>query len=249
VRHYVKHYRSAEACAAAAAHYWWLAQYQPPLQLPELISAGGAHLEFHYIEGRDAAPDDIPEIAAELGEAHRAMHATELHDARLDRPHAIRAGFTIPDFVTPRRKLIRRLLDAKAVPEPIWSPAESDSVLTAASAEPAAVYKDANLRNVIISCTGPVTVDFDDLTLAPFGYDLGKLLLSAALTWGSRATGCFVSALDAYNGVERNADQTACTAERLQDWIEIHYILTGRYLGRHGYWHSWPRLRRRVQLG
>ena len=48
--------------------------------------------------------------------------------------------------------------------------------LIVAADGPAAFYKDANPRNFLITPAGhPVTIDFDDLTLAPFGYDLAKL--------------------------------------------------------------------------
>jgi hypothetical protein len=39
--------------------------------------------------------------------------------------------------------------------------------------------------NILITSIGrPVTVDIDDLTLAPFGYDLVKLVVTLAMTHG-----------------------------------------------------------------
>jgi aminoglycoside/choline kinase family phosphotransferase len=52
---------------------------------------------------------------------------------------------------------------------------------------PAVIHKDANIRNFILTEAGVAIVDFDDLTLAPYAYDLTKLIVSTATTFG-RAT-------------------------------------------------------------
>ena len=52
-------------------------------------------------------------------------------------------------------------------------------------------------------------------------------------------TGAEEEALDAYN----QRVPHPCTRQRLNDWIEIHHILTSPYLGRHGYAHGWHLLR------
>ncbi len=63
--------------------------------------------------------------------------------------------------------------------------ARHSALLHGACGGPAAFYKDANPRNFLITPAGPVTVDFDDLTLAPFGYDLAKLVVTLAMTYGA----------------------------------------------------------------
>jgi len=45
----------------------------------------------------------------------------------------------------------------------------------------------------------PVTIDFDDLTLAPFGYDLAKLVVTLAMTYGELPGEQIAAALFAYN--------------------------------------------------
>src|SRR6266536_3346157 len=101
----------------------------------------------------------------------------------------------------------------------------------------------------LITADGPIIVDADDLALAPFGYDLAKLVVTLAMTHGPLSTAAIHQALDAYN-------QAACRHHRglgrvglptLLAWAEIHHILTSPYLGRDGYRHGWHTLRPTVQ--
>ena len=46
-----------------------------------------------------------------------------------------------------------------------------------------------------MTATGPAIVDFDDLTLAPFGYDLAKLVVSTAMTHGPLPAEAITAAL------------------------------------------------------
>ncbi len=92
--------------------------------------------------------------------------------------------------------------------------------------------------------TGPVTIDFDDLTLAPFGYDLAKLIVTLAMTYGPLPAARIAAALGAYNAATRHCRRLIpVTWEELMDWAEIHHILTSRYLGRAGYPHGWHEVR------
>ena len=97
---------------------------------------------------------------------------------------------------------------------------------------PAAFYKDANPRNFLITPEGtPVTIDFDDLTLAPFGYDLAKLIVTLAMTHGPIPAASIASRADlVQHGCRPALPGTAgVTREELTNWAEIHHILTSRY--------------------
>ncbi|MCX5317805.1 hypothetical protein [Streptomyces sp. NBC_00154] len=108
---------------------------------------------------------------------------------------------------------------------------------------PTAFYKDSNPRNFIITEAGDVyTVDTDDLTLAPMGYDPAKLIATLVLTYGPLPAPAIDSALRAYNeAAERHDPQLGTTdRERLDDFLALHAVLTAPYAGRNGYRHSWP---------
>jgi Ser/Thr protein kinase RdoA (MazF antagonist) len=107
-----------------------------------------------------------------------------------------------------------------------------------------ALYKDANIRNFLLTDDGVAVIDFDDLTLAPFGYDLAKLIVSTAMTHGRLDPHEVELALETYNTHTAQVDpQTTCSMRRLRFYAEFHHQLTERYLGRNGYHHSWPEVR------
>ena len=85
-----------------------------------------------------------------------------------------------------------------------------------------------------------VHIDFDDLTLAPFGYDLAKLVVSAAMTHGQLGTELIGRTLTAYNLETVDIADAHCDTDRFQLYAEIHHRLTARYIGRHSYIHAWP---------
>jgi hypothetical protein len=96
----------------------------------------------------------------------------------------------------------------------------------------------------LVTPAGPVSVDFDDLTLAPFGYDLAKLVVTLAMTHGPLPGHQITAAVDAYSTACRQHPGTGIlTWRQLMDFAEIHHILTARYLGRAGYRHSWDTMR------
>lgn len=230
---FVKTYPSAQAAEQARAHHAWLARLGTPV--PRLLRRQGAALRFETIAGHHVGPDDLPAAAVVLAEAHAAGHRTELHRARLDAPYRVPGLGELAAFIAPRIARVQALLDAGAVPAPTITATQARSILTAAASESAAFYKDANPRNFLVTNTGVVVVDFDDLTLAPFGYDLAKLCMTTAMTHGLLAETTIQRALNAYNQHVPHP----CTTERLNDWMEIHYILNALYLGRHGYTHPW----------
>ncbi len=86
-------------------------------------------------------------------------------------------------------------------------------------------------------------VDFDDLTLAPFGYDLAKLVVSTAMTHGHLDPREVDVALKIYNTHTASGSPTTCAPEQLRVYAEFHHLLTERYLHRNGYSHAWPELR------
>ncbi|WP_218022372.1 hypothetical protein, partial [Nocardia amamiensis] len=85
-------------------------------------------------------------------------------------------------------------------------------------------------------------IDFDDLTLAPFGYDLAKLIVSTAMTHGRIASSVVEEALAIYNH-HTAPNRASCSLAQLRHYSEIHHQLTKPYLHRNGYRHSWDDMR------
>lgn len=143
----------------------------------------------------------------------------------MDEPFHTRHGLTITDFITPRRTALEK------IPLPV-------------TGQPAALYKDANIRNFLLTDDGVAVVDFDDLTLAPFGYDLAKLVVSAAMTYGQLDPHMIELALNTYNSHTAAVGRfTECPMQHLRVYAEFHHLLTAPYLHRNGYRHPWPRVR------
>jgi hypothetical protein len=223
---FVKRYNDPARCVAAHAHLRWLQQLNSGVRLPHLYPGTASHLVLERLDGRAPEQADLPELAAVLGRLHGTAYARELHAAPLDQPVATRDGVTIRDFYTGRRHVL-----AQVGVDP--------------SGLPAAVYKDANRRNFIVTTDGAALVDFDDLTLAPFGYDLAKLIVSTAMTSGPLPVGRADEALSSYmHGVEATGGPAdSCSTAQLASYAEVHHLLTIRYLHRNGYQHPWPTVR------
>jgi Phosphotransferase enzyme family len=239
--HWIKQYDDPVACQRAAANHRWLSGLHPSVRLPALYEAGPRHLTFERITGRHARPDDLTGMAEVLGRLDRAAYVNETHRARLDRVHATTTGHHIPDFVSPRLRPIRSRLASRQVPGTVLSLDQVDHLMQTVSTAPAALYKDANPRNVLLTDTGPVLVDFDDLTLAPFGYDLAKLIVTLTMTYGRLPPAAITGALAAYNTAitSGSTGNPEVSWRELMTWAEIHHVLTSPYLGRGGYRHSW----------
>jgi Phosphotransferase enzyme family len=222
---FIKHYDDPRRAAAARAHHTWLASLDSGVRLPALLAATPHSLEFEHLGDRHPGPDELPALAAALGRLHAAAHTSQLHAAQLDIPFTTTGDLTIPDFATPRRATLEQM------PLPT-------------AGLPAAIYKDANIRNFILTDDGPAIVDFDDLTLAPFGYDLAKLIVSTAMTHDQLGPRAVARALETYNtqtAVDRG--NRACTLRYLQGYAELHNLYTARYLHQNGYRHPWPDVR------
>lgn len=217
---FVKRYHDPQAAAAAAAHLTWLTSLGAGIRLPALRMIAGRWLVTELLTGHHPRPADLPAVAATLGTLHRSAYDRHLRHARLDHPLRV-GGLLINDFATPRRAALAR----QPVPH---------------TGLPAAIYKDTNVRNILLTDAGVAQVDFDDLTLAPFGYDLAKLIVSTAMTYGLPAASLVSDALAAYN---MHVGTNACTIDRLHRYAELHGNLTAPYLHRNGYRHPWPTVR------
>jgi hypothetical protein len=223
---FIKRYIDPARGVAAQAHLRWLHQLGSGVRLPHLYPSTATDLMLEQLNGRPPQPSDLRELAAALGQLHGTAYARELHAAGLNQPFATTTGTLIPDFTTGREHVLAHLGRD-------WSDA------------PAAFYKDANRRNFVITTSGPALVDFDDLTLAPFGYDLAKLIVSTAMTFGDVSARHVDAAVSAYTATVADSGGPAdpFTGAQLRGYAEVHHLLTVRYLHRNGYQHPWPSVR------
>lgn len=242
---FTKCFASPALCRRAGANHQWLAGLGSPLTVPGLVRQHTTHTDYEHVEGRHAEPRDLEMLAAHLGLVHATAYTAELHDARPDQAFVTRCGHLIPDFITPRVHVIRSRLAAGTVPGALLGTEEALQLLHETAGAPAAFYKDTNPRNILITDCGPTSIDFDDLTLAPFGYDLAKLIVTLAMTHGPITAQAITQALSAYNTsvTQRSPNLAGVTRAELSGWAELHHILTSPYLGCGSYRYSWHELR------
>jgi len=246
---FVKQYATPARCQQATANHGWLGRFAAPMRLPIIHAAGPRHLHFEYADGSHVTPADLVAVAAHLGEVHGSTYHRQLLRARLDVAFDAGDGHSIAGFLARRLDAVERLLTAGAVRSPGLSVAEARARMLAAVHGPVAFYKDTNPRNLLLTSDNhdgaAITVDFDDLTLAPFGYDLAKLVVTLAMTYGRIPRRILEQALDAYNLASARAhhDLGGVSFSDFLTWAEIHHILTIPYLGRAGYRHAWSDLR------
>jgi hypothetical protein len=224
---FAKRYRTRERAEAARAHYEWLTQLDSGVRMPQLklTVEQPAHLVFEHLGNRYPGPEHLRELAGALGRLHASAYIKHLHAARLDTAFVANKNLVIVDFVNPRRAALDR------------------ACLTCAET-PAAFYKDANIRNFLLTDDGVAIIDFDDLTLAPFGYDLAKLVVSTAMTYGRIELDAVSRALATYNSQTASlATGLHCSLDRLFTYAEIHHTLTERYLRSGHYRYAWPDVR------
>lgn len=249
VIHFTKHYESPDQVAAAARHYTWIAAHAQPLRQPALTVVGPTSLTFDRIEGRPAQQGDLPRLARLLGDAHGTAWASDLRPAALNMPHPFRDGMLFGDYVSPREVALRKRLEQGYLPDKIALHAML-ALLEKTAEGPTAFYKDSNPRNYVITEDGTVfVVDTDDLTLAPFAYDLAKLIATLIMTYGPLPAHATADALDSYNEAASRHDAGLGTTdrERLNDFLALHSVLTAPYAGRNGYRYGWPFQRPRLQ--
>jgi aminoglycoside phosphotransferase (APT) family kinase protein len=176
---------------------------------------------------------------------HGDAHARELHQARLPQRYRTRAGHTLPGFPDGRVDAVARELRSGRVPDSRLTVHQAQELIMDVDG-PAAFYKDANPRNFLITPGSTlVTIDFDDLTLAPFGYDLAKLVVTLAMTHGPVPAVTIAAALTSYNkAASRHCHSLpGVTWEELMGWGEIHHILTSRYAADGRYPCRWDQVR------
>jgi Ser/Thr protein kinase RdoA (MazF antagonist) len=244
--HYLKRYPDPRTRQHALANYFWLVELESAVLLPRLLSTSdGERLMFEHVNGRHAHAEDLPLLAACLGGMHGDAYARELHQARLPQRYRTRDGHTLPGFPDGRIDAVARELRSGRVPDARLSVHEAQELIMDADG-PAAFYKDANPRNFLITSEGSlVTIDFDDLTLAPFGYDLAKLIVTLAMTHGLIPATDIATTLTSYNEAAARHCQSlpGVTLEELMGWAEIHHILTSRYASDGRYPYRWDQAR------
>jgi len=224
---FVKPFTDPRRAAAAAAHHTWLVGLDSGVAMPHLIEIRPDALVFDHVDGAHPGAGDLGRVADALGRLHGAAHTRYLHTATLHTPFPAGRGLVITDFHSPRRTVLETL------PAPLRSALGPDAAV--------AIYKDANLRNFLLTDTTVSIVDFDDLTLAPFGYDLAKLVVSTAMTHGRPDPDEIDHALRTYN--THTAAGGTCSVPQFHAYAELHHQLTAPYLHRNGYRHPWPAVR------
>lgn len=242
---FTKSYASHEEVNQAIAHHAWLNEYARPLRLPPIVSVDVDRIDFAFVEGRHAVFADASSVAAALGHAHAAAWHSDLYRAVLTTAHPLDCDRHLADFVAPRIAALRRRRDAGLVSE--QQVAAIQTLLAASPTTPVAFYKDTNPRNVLITADGSVMVDFDDLTLAPFGYDLAKLLVTLAMTHGPLPLETFTTAMTCYNQPLIDAGLPPVSVDQLLGHADLHHLLTLPYLGKGGYRYPWPSVRPRLE--
>lgn len=249
IAHFTKNYATPEQTAAAARHYAWLAAHAQPLRQPALTVIGPTSLTFERIEGRHAEREDLPRLAGLLGDAHGTAWAGDLHLVPLNMPQTFRDATLLGDYVALREVALRRRLEQGHLPDRIALHAML-TLLEKTAEGPAAFYKDSNPRNFLFTEDGMLfTLDTDDLTLAPFGYDLAKLIATLIMTYGPLDPPLIDEALSAYNDATGRHDSRLgmTDRERLDEFLALHCVLTAPYAGRNGYRFGWPIPRPRLQ--
>ncbi|WP_329428836.1 phosphotransferase [Streptosporangium sp. NBC_01495] len=238
---FTKVYRTPESRAQTVRHHAWLAEHAGPLRQPCIEAVGATSIDFTYVDGCHPGVRDLPMLAALLGDAHGAAWVSDLHRARLNVPHPLPADHTMADFIAPRltafdaRRRTHHLADDEDL-------AAAKRLLHAVAIGPVAFYKDTNPRNILITQQRiPIIVDVDDLTLAPFGYDLAKLIVTLAMTYGPLPLTVIQNALAIYNRAAAGHDAWlgGTGMSQLLGHAELHRILTAPYLGRGGYRYLW----------
>ncbi|WP_112136087.1 phosphotransferase [Glycomyces dulcitolivorans] len=234
-----KRYRSPEECAAASRHYRWLAQHLPIVRRPRLVSADKTTLVFEHVNGRKVLPSDLATVAEHLGHVHGIANAGPLAHLDLTAGSAGPADaiFTRAYFPSRAETLLRRYRDGHIASRE--SLRRLSLILERTAQLPAAIYKDANCRNFIVTTEDtPFTIDFDDLDPAPMGYDLAKLAVSLQMTYGALPASALTAALDRYNQASATHTRAApISAEQFTDLLTLQAVLTAPYLGKHHYTH------------
>ncbi|MEO5877939.1 MAG: phosphotransferase, partial [Streptosporangiaceae bacterium] len=227
-----KTYPTRTAAEAAAGNHTWISEVGQ-LTIPDLLHQNEREIVFAHISGQHVTPDDLTAVAGCLARFHAAAHQ-HLTGARTNEPHQTSRGTILTGFSEHREQRLLDLLAAPSPPDTWLTSGRVRAWITHAAGLPAAVYKDANVRNFLLT-PSIVAVDFDTVTLAPLGYDLAKLLVSAAMTYGPLDAGLVSACLHTYNELLSAAGLRNCTNEQFSTWAEMNHVLTSPYIGRNGY--------------
>ncbi|MFJ8442392.1 phosphotransferase [Kitasatospora griseola] len=238
MRTFTKTYADPEAPRRALDHHRWIAHANPDVRIPAVVQVRPTAIDFEHIEGRHGTAGDLVTLAGLLGHQHTTAHIRDLHAARMDAPH-ISGDITIAGFADDRRGRLHHLLASGSVPGPALTREAIDGWLERAAMMPTVFYKDANPRNFLITGADVAVIDFDSLTLAPFGYDLAKLVVSTAMATGPLHEDAIRQAVDAYNRHPSRHGLPGCSWHEFAAWCEFHHILTAPYLGTNNYRFSW----------
>jgi hypothetical protein len=240
-RSFIKPYATAAHRYRAERNHAWLSTHVAPLSLPRIINSRPLELEFEWVDGRYAEPRDLVMLADHLGAAHGAAWSRSLRHARLSTPCLASDGHSIPGFLGPREAALRRRFRDGHITT-LRDLHDALGLARKAVSRPTTFYKDTNPRNILITRGGhPVTLDTDDLSLAPFGYDLAKLVVTLSMTYGCLPELWISQALNAYNSAAavHHHGVGGTTMRILLEYAELHGILTAPYLGRGGYRRPW----------
>ncbi len=218
-----------------------------------MLGADAAKLtiDFTYLPSHPLGLADLALVAREMGALHAAIHQTHTFDANLARPLLGQDGQPIAaDFYSIRRTALARRLEGDEACGAWFNASQADHILAVADGSPAVIYKDSNPRNFLLRGDDLITIDFDDLTLAPPGYDLGKLIVAAAMTCGPVQQTTIELILVSYNAALHRRTPPAhrnpalrCTLAQLYVWLEVHFVLTAAYHGQSGYRYRWSDIR------
>lgn len=243
-RTFTKAYATEAQRVRAQRNHEWLSCHAEPMALPPITGSRARELTFTWVDGRHPEPRDLERVAQHLGSCHGSAWHSCLHKARLTKTY-VSDGHVLEGFVGPRAAtLCQRFHEGH-----IASAQALDATFTLllkSVGRPAAFYKDSNPRNILITPAGPlVTIDTDDLTLAPFGYDLAKLVVTLSMTHGPLEVQQVNRALTAYNSAAaaHHPQLGRTTLTQLMEYAELHGFLTAPYLGRGGYRRPWTRVR------
>jgi hypothetical protein len=209
-----------------------LTRLRAPVPAIAEIDEDAGRVRFERIEGTHPGSDAELHLAAwALGNLHRrAMAAAGEVDGDVA---------SLEPFWPRRTQVLPQRIASTA--QALLTADDVEQLYQLSAALPLALYKDNNCRNVLLGDGDAVwLVDFDDLTLAPIGYDLAKLVVSVAMTQARRPDldGLSATYIDALGAP---VDLDSFTASVLA-WCAMHDVLTARYIGHNGYRARWPQV-------
>jgi DNA-binding XRE family transcriptional regulator len=222
---FIKTYLTNVARSAAQAHLRWLAFHASPLRPPRIVAARARRLVFEGVEGRRPVLADLAAVASHLGAAHGTAWTTRLHAARLDTSYRLDSGHVIAGFTAGWLEMLDILERSGRLDG--GEAASYRSALGEVADGPVAISTNTTPDSLLISPAGrPVSIDFDHLILAPFGYDLARLIVTLALQHGPVPKSAAQQAMNAYNpAARRHGSHLGVNAAQMIECICLHRTL------------------------